>query len=411
MNEIKIIQNEIRIIQTEQQYLAYIKEIHALILEMPQVGTPERDRLDLLIILVDTYENTKYPVEPPDPIDAILFRMQEKGLKQADLIPYFGTKSRVSEVLNRKRPLTVTMIRALSNGLGISTDTLVGTGLPDNSQLNENTIDWLKFPIKEMEVRGWVEKTTRMGKSREAIKNVVQQFISGADWELELTAFRRNLSGEAYSPMTVTALLCWLKRVKQLAQEKRLKLPQYQEGTLSNSFLREVVQLSWFEQGPKLAVEFLEKHGIAVVIESPLKGTKLDGAALKDEKMPVVGLTLRYDRVDNFWFTLLHELAHLWKHIGKVEVVLDDLDSPSEDKREAEANRIVREALIPLITWKRSQAHLSPTRENIDMLSRELKIHPAIIAGRIRQETQNYHLFSDLIGNGEVRKLFQISEV
>jgi HTH-type transcriptional regulator/antitoxin HigA len=397
--------NEVKVIQTEQQYLDYLKEIHTLIVEMPQAGTSKSDRLELLTVLVESYENTKYPVEPPDPIDAILFRMQEMGLKQADLIPYFGTKSRVSEVLNRKRPLTVAMIRALSNGLGISTDTLVGNAIPDNHQPEKSNTDWSKFPIKEMEARGWIEKITGT-RSREAIKNSVQQFISGTDWESELVAFRRNLSGEAYSPITTTSLLCWLKRVKQLAREKKTRLPQYQEGTLSGFFLREVAQLSWFEQGPKLAVEFLEKHGIAVVIESHLKGTKLDGVALKDEKMPIIGLTLRYDRLDNFWFTLFHELAHLWKHIDKDEIMLDDLDATSGDKREAEANRIAREALIPVITWKRSKAYLSPSRENIDALSRELKIHPAIIAGRIRQETQNYQQFSDLIGNGEVRKLF-----
>ena len=399
--------NEVKVIQTEQQYLDYLKEIHALIVEMPQAGTSKSDRLEVLTVLVESYENAKYSTEPPDPIDAILFRMQEMGLKQADLIPYFGTKSRVSEVLNRKRPLTVAMIRALSNGLGISTDTLVGTTTPDEHQPEKNNTDWSKFPIKEMETRGWIGKITGTARSREVIKNAIRQFISGADWELELTAFRRNLSGEAYSPITTTSLLCWLKRVKQLAREK--KLTQYQEGTLSSSFLREVAQLSWFEQGPKLAIEFLEKHGVAVVIESHLKGTKLDGAALKDGKMPIIGLTLRYDRLDNFWFTLFHELAHLWKHIDKDEMMLDDLEASSEDKREAEANRIAREALIPIVTWKRSKAYLSPSRENIDTLSRELKIHPAIIAGRIRQETRNYQLFSDLIGNGEVRKLFSIS--
>ena len=67
----------------------------------------ESERLELLTVLLEAYENSKYPVEPPDAIDAIQFRMHENGLKQVDLIPYFGTSSRVSEVLSRKRPLTV----------------------------------------------------------------------------------------------------------------------------------------------------------------------------------------------------------------------------------------------------------------------------------------------------------------
>lgn len=399
--------SDIKVIQTEQQHRDYLKEVHDLIMKMPQLGTPESDRLELLTVLIEAYENTKYPVEPPDPIDAILFRMQEKGLKQADLVPYFGTRSRVSEVLSRKRPLTVAMIRALAIGLGISAETLVGFTAPDKPQTKED-VDWSRFPIKEMITRGWVQKI--IGGTNTSAENVVQEFISNVGWPSGEAAFKRTLSGEAYSPTTKYALYAWLARVIQRAREKKLTLIQYQENTLSSSFLREVAKLSWSEQGPKLAVEFLEKHGIAIVIEAHLKGTMLDGAALKDiDGTPIIGLTLRHDRLDNFWFTLLHELAHLWKHVGKDEMFLDDLDASSEDRREVEANRIAREAFIPRISWKRSDAYLSPSRENIDALSRELKIHPAIIAGRIRRETGNYQLFSDLVGNGEIRKLFSTS--
>jgi HTH-type transcriptional regulator/antitoxin HigA len=393
--------DDIKVIQTEQQHRAYLEQVHDLIIKMPQPGSPESDRLELLTVLIEAYENAKYPIEPPDPIDAIFFRMQEKGLKQADLVPYFGTRSRVSEILSRKRPLTVAMIRALAIGLGISAETLIGLSTPDKYQPKEN-IDWSKFPIKEMVARGWVQKIT----GKLSPENVVQEFISNIGWQSGEAAFKRTLSGEAYSPTTKYALCAWLARVVQRAREKTT-LIKHQEDILSSSFLREVAQLSWSDQGPKIAVEFLEKHGIAVVIEPHLKGTMLDGAVLKDiDGTPIIGLTLRYDRLDNFWFTLLHELAHLWKHVGKDEMFLDDLDASSEDRREVEANRIAREAFIPRISWKRSAAYLSPSRENIEALSRELKIHPAIIAGRIRRETGNYQLSNDLIGHGEVRKFF-----
>src|SRR5215510_9414261 len=105
-----------RVIRTEDQYHAYLDEVEQLMLRGESLSQNEVDRLEVLTVLLETYENSKYPVEPPDPIEAILFRMEEKGLKQADLIPYFGTSSRVSEVLKRKRPLTVQMIRAISVG-------------------------------------------------------------------------------------------------------------------------------------------------------------------------------------------------------------------------------------------------------------------------------------------------------
>src|SRR3546814_9299663 len=141
--------------------------------------------------------------------------------------------------------------------------------------------------------------------------------------------------------------VCSSDLVIQTSRDKKSKLGRFDESTLNASFLKELAQLSWSERGPLLAVEYLEKHGIAVVIERHLKGTQLDGAALKDaDGTPIVGLTLRHDRLDNFWFTLLHEVAHLWKHVSNQDAFLDDLDASSEDRREAEANRLAREAFI-----------------------------------------------------------------
>ena len=89
-------------------------------------GTPESDELDVLSILVEDYEEKHYPIPPPDPIEAIKFRMEQMGMTRKDLEPYLGSRGRVAEVLNRKRGLSIEMIRNLSQGLGISADVLVG---------------------------------------------------------------------------------------------------------------------------------------------------------------------------------------------------------------------------------------------------------------------------------------------
>ncbi|RDL16730.1 HTH-type transcriptional regulator/antitoxin HigA [Pseudomonas sp. URMO17WK12:I10] len=370
---------------------------------MPKPGSSESNRLEVLILLIEDYESKKHPIDAPDPIDAILFRMHERNLKQADLIPYFGTRSRVSEVLGRKRPLTVPMIKALSVGLGISAETLLGLSHTEEKKSTDE-VDWSRFPVKEMVARGWIDKA--IGKASKTTEETLREFVSLIGWQFGEAAFRRTPLGDAYSPTTKYSLYVWLLRVIQRARESSHLLGTFDQSKLSNSFLKDLAQLSWFENGPLLAIEFLKKHGIAVIIEPHLKGTMLDGAALKDvDGTPVIGLTLRHDRLDNFWFTLLHEVAHIWKHIGNEEAFLDDLDASSEDRRESEANRIAREACIPRVTWKRSGAYLDPSRENIDKLSRELKIHPAIIAGRIQRERENYQLFSDLLGRGEVRKM------
>ncbi len=392
-----------RVIKTEDQYQNYLSEVQSLLMSGPQIGGEDSERLELLTVLLENYENQKFPVEAPDPITAIKFRMQEKGLRQADLIPYFGTRSRVSEVLSGKRPLTLQMIRALSVGLGISAETLIG--LPEEERTTQQEIDWSRFPAKEMVARGWIQKAA--GRAKRSIEEQVQEFISQIGWQLGDAAFKRNISGEAFSPTTKYALYAWLSRVIQRAREQKSVVGTFDESILSSQTLRELAQLSWFDDGPKLAIEYLEKIGICVVIEPHLKGTMLDGAALKDvDGTPVIGLTIRHDRLDNFWFTLLHEVVHIWKHVGEDDTFMDDLDSSaSTDKREAEANRLAREALIPRVAWKRSQAYLSPSKEAIDELSRKLRVSPAIIAGRIRREKGNYRLFADLVGHGEVSKV------
>ena len=89
-------------------------------------GTPAAEELEVLATLIDSYEAKHHPIDPPDPIDAILFRMEQMGLSRADLVPIIGSRSRVSEVLNRRRDLTIAMIARIREKLGIPADTLIG---------------------------------------------------------------------------------------------------------------------------------------------------------------------------------------------------------------------------------------------------------------------------------------------
>lgn len=92
----------------------------------PDGGTAEADELEVLSLLVEAYESEHHAIDPPDPVEAILFRMEQAGLTRKDLEPYIGSRARVSEILNRRRPLTLAMIRRLRDGLGIPADVLVG---------------------------------------------------------------------------------------------------------------------------------------------------------------------------------------------------------------------------------------------------------------------------------------------
>ena len=115
--------NELKPIRSKSDYEDSLAEVERL--WGAKSGTPEGDRLDVLATLVDAYEAEHYPIDPPDPIEAIRFRMEQQGLTRKDLEPLIGTRTRVAEILNRKRGLSINMIRRLHSQLGISAEVLI----------------------------------------------------------------------------------------------------------------------------------------------------------------------------------------------------------------------------------------------------------------------------------------------
>ncbi len=117
---------DIHPIRNQRDYAQALRQIEKL--WGARSGSPEAEKLEVLVTLVDAYEANHHRIDPPDPIEAIRFRMEQEGLTRADLEKLIGSRGRVSEILNRKRPLTVTMIRRLRDALGISADVLIGRG-------------------------------------------------------------------------------------------------------------------------------------------------------------------------------------------------------------------------------------------------------------------------------------------
>jgi HTH-type transcriptional regulator/antitoxin HigA len=117
---------QIRPIKTKADYRAALKEIETLM--TAESDTPEGDRLDILVTLVEAYEDKHYRLDPPDPVEATKFRMEQQGLTARDLVPMIGRLNRVYEVLNRSRPLTLAMIQRLHAELGIPAESLLGGG-------------------------------------------------------------------------------------------------------------------------------------------------------------------------------------------------------------------------------------------------------------------------------------------
>ena len=400
-----------KVIKTAEEYNLALSRIEKLMDAEP--GTSEFDELELLSTLVDIYEEKHYPIDFPDPVEAIKFRMEQLGMNQQSLVPFIGSRSKVSEILGRKRHLTLPMIRALSKGLGIPSDVL----LHDYNELqndDELHLDYDRFPIKEMMKLGWIPKISDFEiRSQEIILDLIGD--AGGMESVKCCLFRQGKSSRENEKNDTYALTAWCLKVLSIANQQSQTI-RYVEGSVDAEFLREVAKLSYFENGPILAKEYLKKHGIRLIILEHLSKTYLDGAVFfPADKNPVIGLTLRYDRVDNFWFCLLHELAHLCKHskTNGIGIIIDDLDlrkyeNTKEDTVEKEADRIAQEALLPNKAWKDFGGSSSSTAGLIQIikLANTLKVNPAIIAGRIRYETNNYKKFSNLLGHGQVRKQF-----
>lgn len=392
---------EPRIVKTENQYRAYLAEVERLAAEDPVPGTPDGDRLELLAKLVEDYEKERFKFERPDPVDAILFRMQEQGLRQKDLAPILGGKNRVSEILSRKRALTLAMVRALSDRLHIPAELLIRE--PEPAQYGEEEHEeGIPLPLLVKSGLFDEEEATRLTTSA-----VVQRYLKPRQGPLYL---RRTITYGATPDTNKTRLRFWVGRVRELAMKSRRERGSWRPDTLNEEFLAYVARLSWAEKGPRLAREFLAEKGIALIVLPPLPQTKLDGAAMVDpDGAPIIGITIRHDRLDSFWFTLVHELAHAWKHLPERDIAITDEnveDERDDDSKEAEANRLARDAFIPRSLWKRSEAFLRPSVETINALADKLHISPAVVAGRLRREKSGYAAFGKLVGNRQVRKLF-----
>jgi HTH-type transcriptional regulator/antitoxin HigA len=399
----------IKPIRTAEDCEAALARIDALMDAEP--GSPEGDELDVLVDLVELYESKHVPMGYPSPLAAIKFRMEQGGLSPRHLMPFIGTRAKVSEVLSGKRAITMPMARALHEHLGIPADVLLREpGATFDEPLAG--IEWGRFPLKAMAKLNWLPDGPSLTERAEVlIRGLIDR--AGGPNVAGAALYRKNDHARANAKTDPYALKAWCWQVLATANEIRLKT-DYEPGTVTLDFLKQIARLSWSEEGPRLAKEFLAKHGIPLVFVPHLPKTYLDGAALRlGDGRPVIGLTLRYDRIDNFWFCLLHELAHVGRHMDNNEgdAFVDDLtlrkvDGGREDPRESQADEWAEDALIPRAVWETSAVRHHPTPMAVMNLANALQVHPAIVAGRIRYEQQNYRLLSQFVGTGEVRRQF-----
>jgi HTH-type transcriptional regulator/antitoxin HigA len=394
---------KIKVIKTEEDYKEALKLVEELMISNPAPDTEDGERLDLLVTLIQDYESKIFPDNLPDPIEAIKFRMEQQNLKPVDLIPYLGSRSRVSEILSGERQLTVEMMRALEEGLGIPAKVLI-----KKPQKSDDAIfsTWDNKLLRKMWQRGYFgqEKITRNNGAE-----LVRNFFDTIGTPMQLGAMLRQSSYRSAPSTDRNALAAWaayvIKKASSINSEK------YIPGKLDLETMRELAKLSANDNGPVLVQGHLKKYGIVLVIEPAFEKTRLDGATIfANKEKVIIGLTLRHDRLDNFWFTLMHELAHVALHykegIDLFYDELDDIKKINSDEKEEGADRLASEALVPASKWEVSPAKLIPSPLAANSLANELGVHVAIIAGKIRYEGEKYTYLNKIIANARVRNYF-----
>jgi HTH-type transcriptional regulator/antitoxin HigA len=364
----------------------------AKLLRLPHA--PDRDdNIAVLATLIEQFENHNFPVDVSDPVAAIKYRMEEKGFTPRDVEPYIGSRARVSEVLSGKRQLSIDMIRSLHEGLGIPYEALIserhqGTDRERVSAPAVARLNALGFALDHHEVPAFISSS--MPKS------------------MPLALLRKTRTQRAASKTDQSALLLWQAAVVQ--RSERVSGP-FQPRAFGAEALRQIARLSVKPDGPVRAVRKLAEFGVSVVIMPPLPGTFLDGAVMSDPAgQPVIGLTLRHDRTDSFWFTLLHECAHVSLHFATLmkgeTVFIDDMEIRSEDEYEREADVLARESLVPSNILDQVNWGLESTFDDLMMLATRARVHPSIAAGRWQRDHQNYKKFSRLIERNALRPMF-----
>jgi len=329
-----------------------------------------------------------------------------RGMSQKELADFLGLKEQQIQRYEAERYRSASLDRLIEIAEALNVRISERGELLGDGHLGDvDPRAWTAFPIAEMFKRGWFEDFSgSLADARKSADELVPQFFRNANARWTPAALHRKsvrAGGQVHEP----AIAAWEARVLTVADRHPPACVFHSAGA-SSEWIKVLVHLSAEPDGPKRVEDHLRSAGIVLVIEPHLPGTLLDGAALRSAlNTAIVGMTLRHDRLDNFWFTLLHEVAHLVLHIdSKFTAIFDDTESPAGSKIETEADQFAQDALLPSDIWHSCMSRFTRTEKAVLVDAKRLGISPAIIAGRIRREANDYTLLRNLAGSGEPRR-------
>lgn len=334
-----------------------------------------------------------------------------KGLTQRELANLAGLQEQQIQKYEKERygSASLSRIAHVASTIGFSFEAILTlTGEDPSTDNMPGALNLADFPFAEMNSRGWFGRPVdRRAPSAERAR-VLRDFFVQAPREIA-PALHRKTPGSLSTPRRA-ALLAWQVRILTKARQRTGLARRF--TTPPAEVISQIAKLSSDPMGIQKAVELLLEYGVIVVFERHLPKTKLDGAAMSlDGIYAVIGMTARHDRIDNFWFVLLHELGHIIRHWPRVvgEGIMDeDAGSDSDELIEKEADEFAENAILPRTTWHGSTVRFAKLPEAIVKFATRHELHPALIAGRIRRE-RNYTEFHDMLGSGEVREFLRSS--
>lgn len=332
-----------------------------------------------------------------------------RGMNQKDLGDFLGVAEQQIQRYEADRYRAASLDRLIEVADALSVQIVERAQLVGSPKLESvDPAAWQAFPIAEMFKRGWFEDFSgTLPQARKVAGELIPAFLQGANSQYAPMALHRK-SVRSSGQVHEAAIAAWEARVRALA-DRNPPERAFDRDLLSDEWVRGLVALSLADDGPQAAASYLREAGISLVVERQLPGTLLDGAALcSADHHSIVAMTLRHDRLDNFWFTLLHEIGHLKLHVrpGEFAAIFDDNDSPAADKVEQDADYFAQEALIPEVNWNLAVSRFTRNEKAVMTDAKRFCVAPSVIAGRVRREANDYTLLRTMVGAGEVRRQF-----
>ncbi|MDO6582648.1 ImmA/IrrE family metallo-endopeptidase [Photobacterium sp. 2_MG-2023] len=240
--------------------------------------------------------------------------------------------------------------------------------------------------------------STLIGKgyvSSEFKEHDVFQMLSSSAKSGSAALFKSGNLKESQKRDTIVAV--WQAVVS--AKANKIDAPEFNIDSIDEEFLNYIASLSVDISNIKELSSILLKKGIILIIEPAFPGLGKDGCVYKNKKgNPVLALSLRHDRLDNFWFTLLHEISHIILHYETLDnVIIEDIENADSDEIEDEANYFAKECIVDRVTWKKFALSKNKSEKNLYELANLVKRHPTLLAGRVRFETGDWSVFSDIV--------------